>query len=293
MSSDSTHRVSGGGGLRARLELTRSWNCGVVFGGVLLGAALAHGGVPRSPAVYLAALGASLITGAGNALNDVYDVDVDRVNKPERVIPSGRVGLPRARREAHAMFGVGLLLSAVNLWTLLMALLNALLLAYYARASKRMLGTSNVTVAYLVASVFPYGALAGLGIALLPGGLERALAPDLLVVTLCAFLVGFSLEVVKDIEDIPGDSKAGARTLPLAWGPAPSRNLAIATTLGAVALSPLPGLWDLHWVYYPVVAAADFFFLASYTRPPSEGRKAISLGMGLVLLALLLGVLLR
>ncbi len=266
---------------RASLELLRVWNGAVAALGALLGASLAAGRIEATLPVALAALGALLVNGGGNGLNDYFDLAVDRVNRPDRPIPSGRLSPGGALRVSLGASAAGVALAAVAAPAAgAVAAANGGLLALYARHSKRMLVTGNLLVSALVASVFPYGALVTTGnlLAVLP-------------IALCAFLAGLSLEVVKDIEDVRGDAANGARTLPLYAGTGASRVFAVVSMAGAVALSPWPyvagGLGPLYWAF---VGPADALFLAAVLLPPSRGRKAISLGMGLVLAGLAAGL---
>ncbi|MEM3085625.1 MAG: geranylgeranylglycerol-phosphate geranylgeranyltransferase [Halobacteria archaeon] len=267
---------------RASLELFRVWNGAVAALGALLGASLAAGGIEVTLPVALAALGALLVNGGGNGLNDYFDLAVDRVNRPDRPIPSGRLTQRGALRLSLGASAAGVALAfAAAPAAGAVAAMNGGLLALYARHSKRMLVTGNLLVSALVASVFPYGALVTTGN-----------IASVLPITLCAFLSGLSLEVVKDIEDVRGDAANGARTLPLYAGTGASRIIAVGSMAAAVALSPGPflagGLSPLYWAF---VGPADALFIAAVLVRPSLGRKAISLGMGLVLAGLAAGLL--
>lgn len=267
--------------VRASLELLRVWNGAVAALGTLIGASLAIGRVEATLPVALAALGALLVNGGGNGLNDYFDLAVDRVNRPDRPIPSGRLTPGGALRISIGASGLGVALAlAAAPAAGVVAALNGGLLALYARYSKRMLISGNLLVSALVASVFPYGALVA-------GGNPVAVLP----IALCALLSGLSLEVVKDIEDVRGDAANGARTLPLYAGAGVSRIVAVSAMAAAVALSPLPYMiGNLHPLYWAFVGPADAMFVAAVLIRPSQGRKAISLGMGLVLAGLLAGL---
>ena len=71
------------------IEITRPINCAITFCSVLLGGWL--GTLTLSHDLLLAALSATLITGGGNVLNDVCGLQEDRINKPQRPLPSGKV----------------------------------------------------------------------------------------------------------------------------------------------------------------------------------------------------------
>jgi 4-hydroxybenzoate polyprenyltransferase len=99
--------------LRDYAELTRVSNLPTVLPNVLVGAAIgAEGGSLSWVRVVPCALAVSFFYLAGMALNDAADVEVDRVERPERPIPSGRIALTAARRMVAVAFLLGLALLA-------------------------------------------------------------------------------------------------------------------------------------------------------------------------------------
>lgn len=195
----------------------------------LLGARLA-GTDGDLPAMLLAAAAVAFATAGGNALNDVYDRQVDRVNRADRPIPSGAIGVGPARGVA----ALGLLAATVcaaflSLWCLAICVANCGLLVVYARHSKRLGLLKGVIVGYLVASAVLFGALG-------PARVDGVL----LTLAVCAGLATLAREIVKDIEDIAGDRSVGARTLPLCLGIPASRRVADLALVAAVALSFVP-----------------------------------------------------
>ncbi|WP_377267181.1 SCO3242 family prenyltransferase [Peterkaempfera sp. SMS 1(5)a] len=98
--------------LRALAELVRAPAALTVPGDVLAGAAAAH----RRPTPALAGLAASSVClyWAGMALNDWADRDLDAVERPERPLPSGRIGAPAALGVAAGLTGAALGLAAVS-----------------------------------------------------------------------------------------------------------------------------------------------------------------------------------
>ena len=96
---------------RAYLELIRPPNVTTAIADVLAGYAVAGLGHPRALAPLVFAT--MCLYAGGVALNDVFDLDVDRVERPERPIPSGRL-----TRRSAAAFGAGLLGAGVLLASL-------------------------------------------------------------------------------------------------------------------------------------------------------------------------------
>jgi len=159
---------------------------------------------------HLAALSAStmLVAAAGYIINDYYDVKIDLINKPERVL----IGNQIPRRHAliyHTILSVmGAGLGLVLNWKI--GLLNAacsFLLWLYSNALKRLPFVGNFSVALLT------------GLAVL---IVNLLYPPLhllvVVYALFAFFITLVREIIKDIEDLKGDDTFGCKTLPILWG---------------------------------------------------------------------------
>jgi 4-hydroxybenzoate polyprenyltransferase len=60
--------------------------------------------------VLYAALSGAIIAAAGNVINDILDLEIDRINRPRRVLPSGKM----SKKEAYLIY-LGLNLSAIFL----------------------------------------------------------------------------------------------------------------------------------------------------------------------------------
>lgn len=200
---------------------------------------------PRFGLLVLAAL---LVAAAGYIINDYYDVKIDAINRPDRLVVGRLLGRRKAML-AHVMLsatGVGLavLSGAGKRQALLISLVTlgaALLLWGYSARFKRVALVGNLSIGLLTAAL--------------------VLLPELQLLTgrkavwlyaLAAFLLTVVREIVKDIEDMRGDAQHDCRTLPLVWGVARSKWVAgffLATlgvlVLGAVAELPALGRWLL------------------------------------------------
>ena len=260
-------------------------NCAMAALAVVIGYVVAGGTDLGLPAGYLiglalAAVSAFLITGAGNAVNDYYDREADKSNAPERPIPSGDVSANGAAYAAAALFCAGVVLSIFINWACLaLAAFNSLALFFYARNLKSSVFTGNVTVSYLTASTFIYGALV----------LGSPAATIFLA--LLAFLANVGREIIGDVEDIEGDKKAGMKTLAIRFGAKRSWALGRAYITGAVLLSPVPYLTGMLGAYYLIlVLAADALFVASIaTNDARRNQKLTKMAIFAGLLAFLVG----
>jgi geranylgeranylglycerol-phosphate geranylgeranyltransferase len=274
--------------VRAALRLVRAANVLVSFVGTVVGglAALALGlGLGRLPwlLLLLAACSTALVTAGGNVLNDLGDLEGDRLNHPERPLVTGAIGVRSARRLTAGLFVAGVAVAVpvaiVQPWVgVILAVAVAGLLAYELRWKARGL-VGNVTVGGLTAMVFLYGG--------------AAVGRPLLVLPFAAmaFLATLSRELIKDMEDVAGDT--GRTTVPKVRGMRSAAVLARGAVVAAIVLSAVPFLWYLSprtaagIAYAAIVAAADLAFVVSVLWLPrrlrleqtvSKGAMAIALG---------------
>jgi geranylgeranylglycerol-phosphate geranylgeranyltransferase len=213
------------------LHILRPHNCLISGAAVVLGVMIAGGGIPLE-VTGLAGLVAFLICGAGNIINDYYDLEIDRVNRPHRPLPSGKMGPRTAVLYAWLLFTAGIALSVtLGPAPLALALFNSLLLYAYAWRIKMGGGiTKNLVVSYLVASPFLFG-----------GMVARGNLAALAVFLVCAFLLNTSREIIKDIEDLEGD-RGFVETFPMKIGEYQAFFVAGTLAVTAVMISPLPGI---------------------------------------------------
>jgi geranylgeranylglycerol-phosphate geranylgeranyltransferase len=218
---------------KAALRLLRPVNALIAGGSVFVGAAC----MPDQPewtAVAWGALAMAALSCGGNAENDVIDLKIDRINRPDRPLPQGLLTPAAALGMAYALYALGCFAAwqVGNLHAGL-ALAMAFLLIVYNRRLKGMPLSGNLTVALLcaLALVFPefpnWPQATGI-----PAGF--------------AFFSTLARELLKDLEDRPGDGQLGLKTLPLVYGENRTRHWVGAITLVLLLALPLPSIL-LHW----------------------------------------------
>ncbi|ELY52467.1 geranylgeranylglycerol-phosphate geranylgeranyltransferase [Natronococcus jeotgali] len=274
--------MTAGETLRGLLELTRPVN--VIAASVLTGiGAFVAGGVTSHPVEVVAAVVATgLAVGAGNAINDYFDREIDRINQPQRAIPRGAVS-PRGALLFSAALFAGAIGFALVLPRLALAIagINLLALVAYTELFKGLPGLGNALVAYLVGSTFLFGAAA-------VGEIGPAA-----VLFLLAGVATLTREIIKDVEDLEGDREEGLRTLPIAIGERPALWVATALLVAAVLASPLPYvLEEFGAIYLAAVLPANAIMLyAAYESfsDPTAGQSRLKYGMFLAAVAFVLG----
>jgi 4-hydroxybenzoate polyprenyltransferase len=209
---------------RLFLELSRPFTLVAPALGFASGAATAFGAAPRehwqSELVVYPLIGltmAAVLNAASNALNQIYDLDIDRVNKPKRPLPSGRLTIREAWIFTFATYAVALILAWLVapagrhecFWIVLIAALITVLYSVPPARTKRLGIWANVTIAV------PRGVLlkvAGWSSVKTIAGAE----PWYIGAIFGLFLLGAS--TTKDFADMEGDARGGCRTLPIIYG---------------------------------------------------------------------------
>ncbi|MCK6614225.1 MAG: geranylgeranylglycerol-phosphate geranylgeranyltransferase [Ignavibacteriaceae bacterium] len=220
--------------------ITRPLNLLITFLSAITGYWLAGG--TDYGVMFLAGCSASLIAAGGNVINDIYDLETDRINRPGRPLPSGAIGLNAAFNYYLLLTLSGLIL-AVRVSYLAFAIAFAVFagLWLYAYKLKRTALAGNFSVALFTGLVFPYGALAA-------GDISAGYFPFLF-----AFLTTLMREVLKDLEDISGDKATGAGTFPVLYGEKRGK-VFVRITAAALFLSTLlPFIFGVYKIEFFII----------------------------------------
>jgi 4-hydroxybenzoate polyprenyltransferase len=171
------------------------------------------------------------IAGAGYIINDYFDINIDQVNKPDRMVVD-RIITRRMAIFWHLVFsGIGVLLSVYVGYTLhnpLVAIGNILcvvLLWVYSTTYKRKMIIGNVLISLLTAWVILImlvAELPGWWNSIITAADTQASVARLtrigVLYAAFAFIISLIREVVKDMEDMEGDRRAQCKTLPIVYG---------------------------------------------------------------------------
>lgn len=195
--------------LTAFLRLTRFWNLFIIgiaqyFAVVFL----IEKQLLFDWRMLMLAFSTAIIAGAGYIINDYYDIKIDLINKPDRVV----IGKDIARRYAllfHSMLSFsGIILGFVLGWRIgIIHMLSSFILWWYSNSLKRQPFLGNFMVALLT----------GISI-LIVNVLYDLDNPLVIIYSLFAFFMTLVREIIKDMEDLKGDNTFGCKTLPIIWG---------------------------------------------------------------------------
>ncbi|NRB61176.1 MAG: geranylgeranylglycerol-phosphate geranylgeranyltransferase [Winogradskyella sp.] len=190
------------------------------------------------------------IAAGGYVINDVFDIDTDKVNKPERVIINKYITEKNGFNIFIALniIGVGLgfyLSNSIGKSGYFAIFIIASALLYiYSNGLKQMTLIGNIAVSVVVALCILMVGIFELIPAINQTNTEVQIffLKIILDYAIFAFMINLVREIVKDIEDIDGDHKSGMKTLPIVIG----RERATKVAFG-LSLIPLFGV-----VYYVV-----------------------------------------
>ena len=165
------------------------------------------------------------IAAAGYIINDYFDVNIDQVNKADKVIV-GTIIRKRSAILLHAllsMIGFGLSLyvgyKLNNYYIPFFNLVAILALLFYSTTFKKKLLIGNIIISLLTAWVIVVLALAEFRFRMSSTDLVwQELIKITIIYSGFAFIISLVREVIKDMEDMRGDVKYGCTTMPIMWG---------------------------------------------------------------------------
>jgi chlorophyll/bacteriochlorophyll a synthase len=212
------------GTLRTYIDLARPFTLVAPALGFMSGALTAIGAAPREPwslglltAPLVGSAMAALLNAGNNALNQIYDLEIDRVNKPKRPLPSGRLTTAQVWLFTNVTYALALVLAWLVapqgrhecFWLVLIAVVCTYIYSVPPLRTKRLGIWANVTIA------IPRGVLlkvAGWSAVKTVFGVE----PWYIGAIFGLFLLGAT--TTKDFADMDGDRRGGCRTLPIQYG---------------------------------------------------------------------------
>jgi 4-hydroxybenzoate polyprenyltransferase len=190
-------------------RLTRVWNLTIIaFAQYFTAAFLIDIKTIFDWRLFILSVSTVTIAAAGYIINDYYDIKIDLINKPERVV----IGKSITRRYAilfHTVLSfLGIALGLVLSWKIAAVnFASATVLWWYSNSLKRQPFIGNFVVALLT------------GIAIwLVDSLYKTGNILIIIYASFAFFMTLIREIIKDMEDLKGDNTFGCQTLPIVWG---------------------------------------------------------------------------
>ena len=257
--------------LAASIKLIRPLNCIVMSFAVLVGASLTGLGNLQWINLLFGAITAFTLTGAAMAVNDYYDYDIDKINEPNRPIPSGQVSLKASLVITAVLTIIGLSFAfIISLYCLIFASAAWIIMVTYTTIGKRAGFPGNLLVSACVAAPFLFGSLVA----------TNTVTINILLFASMAFLSNTGREIAKGIVDIEGDSQHKIKTLAVVFGRKKASLAAAVFFIFAVCLSPIPlilGIVSIWFIPFVLVTDVGLFWCSAslLNNPGRENARKI------------------
>jgi len=204
--------------LLGSIVIMRPVNCVMGSLTVIIGVLNTRIGIPFNILLMNIVLGVLtyyFLAGSGMIINDIYDVEIDRINRPKRPIPSGSVSLKQAKILFLLTYGIGVAIAIFHSLVFNLGFFNVILAIFfgfigwlYAKYGKKSGFPGNIIVSVSFSIGLIYGAV-----------LNSSILPMYIYFFfLTSFFLLLSREIIKGCEDIEGDKKEGVKTLAIKIG---------------------------------------------------------------------------
>ena len=215
--------------------------------------------------IILGCIVSGFISAYGYAINDIFDVEIDKINVPHRPIPSGSVSLQGAKAYCVITVTIGIIFALlIDLVAILLTISGTVQLFLYAARFKRSGFPGNLIVASLASIPFLFG------------GFVTESYNTLLYPALFAFMSNLGRELIKDIEDVHGDELEDVQSIALKYGVKPARNMAYIILFSLLVIIPIPiimGYYDsFPFLIAVIIVFGIIIYSASFTFNRSEAE---------------------
>lgn len=236
----------------------------------------------------LLVLASLLIAAAGYIINDYFDINIDEVNKPGKMVVDKVIHRRWAIAWHFMLSASGILLTILALpflqkWYLIIAnILCVALLWFYSTNFKKQLLTGNIVISVLTAwtILIIFFSKVNLGDAVGAGSSSHYRFFRLAILYAgFAFIISLIREAIKDMEDMPGDARYGCRTMPVVWGLNATKVYTAVWLVVLIALLVLVQVyilqfrWWLPVVYSIVAIIVPLVFVLFKLRKSSSAKQ--------------------
>jgi len=229
------------------------------------------------------------VAAGSNVVNDIYDIEIDKINRPHRALPSGRMTVKQAWVYVVILSAIGLFFGFLTgLWSAVIVL--SFIAVGYAYAAK--VKTWGLAGNFMVAFSFAFGVLYG-SFAYAERTLSYTIPVPSWLFFFTAFMILQARETIKGAEDVEGDRIRDVRTIARVYGYRAAAGIAAILNLIGVACYSLVWVlnfasWDL-WLLLILGSAVVFgAAIAPLTGP--DDKKRLMIGSTLDKIGALVGL---
>ncbi len=177
------------------------------------------------------------IAGSGMVINDIYDIEIDKINRPERPIPRGSITLKQAKYLFFGYLFIGITISIIHSFVFELGFLNIIIASFfgfigwlYAAWGKKSGFFGNIIVSVSFSIGLIYGAVLN----------NSAIPLYIYFFFSTSFFLLLAREIIKGCEDIEGDKEQGVKTLAIQIGIKKATLFSMISALLAILFFVLP-----------------------------------------------------
>jgi len=282
--------------IKAIWELMRLEHGVMIFLGILIGSVIALKGqaLPNLKNFVFTFLTALFLEASTFALNDYFDLDIDKKNnRTDRPLVRGDLKPNSAIIIFAILFPLGIICSYfVNMTCFLIALFTAIFAILYDTHMKKVKLVGNFYIAYVMAIPFIFGGAAVLE----SNAFSLSITPSIFIIALIAFLAGSGREIMKDVQDFSGDREKGVRSFPRYIGTYKSSLIAAIFYLMAIILSFIPFIYENFNIYHrniyyiSIIIITDVMLLITALKLITDKKLNLKSYRKLTLVAIFVGL---
>ena len=224
------------------IKITRPLNVIITFLVVIVAILISQSDQIRLIIIFFASTAAAMVAASGNIINDIYDIETDKISHPNRVLVIGAITKNEAWIEYTSLNIIAIIIAALISFKLtFIVVVTIILLYFYSTALKKIPLVGNFTIAIITGLTFVYGGVTA-------GNLNESFIPAIF-----AFFINAIRELVKDIMDIDGDNKINIKTFPIRFGIPKSKQLVTVLTFLLIVFTFYPFLNQFYRIEYFIV----------------------------------------
>lgn len=221
------------------IKITRPLNVIITFVVVVVAILISKKNPTGIYIILFVSTSAALTAAAGNIINDIFDIESDRISHPNRALVKNMLSKKEAWYEYILLSLISLIIAfQLSNILFLIVLLSGILLFLYSAYLKSIPLIGNLVIAALTGLAFIYGGVAA-------SNVRAAVIPAVF-----AFLINLIRELVKDIQDTDGDVKSKIATFPVKYGFDKSKNLILVMTIALIVFTLYPFIIEYYKIEY-------------------------------------------
>lgn len=232
------------------------------------------------------------VAAGGNVVNDIFDIEIDRINRPHRALPSGRMTIKQAWAYVVFLSMTGLLFAILTGLYSTLIVFCFLVIGYLYAAKVKTLGLAgNFMVAFSFAFGILYGAFAFGETIGLP--LTSAILIPHWLFFFTAFLILQARETIKGAEDVEGDRARDVHTIARIYGYIVAAAVAGALNFIGVLSYALIWVWGFaSWDLWPLLLLGAGVVIGAGVAPLTgpDNKRALLIGSTLDKIGALVGL---